>query len=52
MKALLTGVPQNKMILLDYHCENVELWKEQSIFMISPIFGVIWAISGKHNFDR
>ena len=27
MKALLTGVPQNKMILLDYHCENVELWK-------------------------
>lgn len=47
MKALLTGVPQNKMILLDYHCEMLNYGKEQSIFMISPIFGVIWAISGE-----
>ena len=47
MKALLTGVPQNKMILLDYHCENVELWKRTEHFHDQPYIGVIWAISGE-----
>ena len=44
MKALLTGVPQNKMILPIIIVKMLNYGKEQSIFMISPIFGVIWAI--------
>mgnify|MGYP006910459513 CR=1 FL=1 len=51
-EALLTGVPQNKMILLDYHCENVELWKEQSIFMISLYLVLSGQFRGKYDFDR
>ena len=43
MKALLTGVPQNKMILLDYHCENVELWKRTEHFHNQPY---IWCYLG------
>ena len=43
MKALLTGVPQNKMILLDYHCENVELWKRTEHFHDQPY---IWCYLG------
>ena len=35
MKALLTGVPQNKMILLDYHPEKINLWKK---YTTSEIF--------------
>lgn len=27
VQAFLTGVPKGKMSLLDYYCENVELWK-------------------------
>lgn len=43
VKALLTGVPQDKMILLDYHCENVELWKTTEHFHGQPY---IWCYLG------
>ena len=43
IEALLTGVPQNKMILLDYHCENVELWKQTQRFHGQPY---IWCYLG------
>lgn len=43
IKALLTGAPQDKMILLDYHCENVELWKTTEGFHGQPY---IWCYLG------
>ena len=43
VKALLTGVPSDKLVLLDYHCENVG--KVRRNFMDSLISGVIWGIS-------
>lgn len=43
VEALLTGVPQNKMVLLDYHCENVELWKTTKSFHGQPY---IWCYLG------
>ena len=43
IKALLTGVPKDKMYLLDYHCENVELWKTTDHFHGQPY---IWCYLG------
>lgn len=43
IKALLTGVSQDKMYLLDYHCENVELWKTTEHFHGQPY---IWCYLG------
>lgn len=43
IKALLTGVPRGKMSLLDYHCENVELWKTTNNFYGQPY---IWCYLG------
>ncbi len=43
IKAMLTGVPQGKMVLLDYHCENVELWKTTGHFHGQPY---IWCYLG------
>lgn len=43
IKALLTGVPQDKMMLLDYHCENVELWQTTDKFHGQPY---IWCYLG------
>lgn len=43
IKALLTGVPNGKMMLLDYHCENVELWKDTNRFHGQPY---IWCYLG------
>ena len=43
IKSLLTGVPQGKMTLLDYHCENVELWKKTERFHNQPY---IWCYLG------
>ncbi|MDY4249482.1 alpha-N-acetylglucosaminidase [Bacteroides pyogenes] len=43
VEALLTGIPQNKMVLLDYHCENVELWKTTKSFHGQPY---IWCYLG------
>lgn len=43
IKALLTGVPKDKMYLLDYHCENIELWKTTEKFHGQPY---IWCYLG------
>lgn len=43
IEALLKGVPDNKMFLLDYHCENVELWKTTNYFHGQPF---IWCYLG------
>lgn len=32
VEAMLTGVPKGKLLLLDYHCENVEIWKNTNKF--------------------
>ena len=28
VEAFLKAVPQNKLLLLDYYCENTEVWKQ------------------------
>lgn len=43
IEALLSGVPSGKMFLLDYHCENVELWKTTNHFHGQPY---IWCYLG------
>ncbi len=43
IESLLTGVPQNKTYLLDYHCENIELWKTTEKFYGQPY---IWCYLG------
>jgi alpha-N-acetylglucosaminidase len=43
IEALLTGVPRNKMILLDYYCEKAELWKKTDSFYNQPY---IWCYLG------
>ncbi|BEH00439.1 alpha-N-acetylglucosaminidase [Bacteroides sedimenti] len=43
IEALLKGVPQDKMYLLDYHCENTELWKTTERFHGQPY---IWCYLG------
>lgn len=43
VEALLKGVPTDKMFLLDYHCENVELWKNTQRFHGQPF---IWCYLG------
>ena len=48
IKALLTGVPQGKMSLLDYHCENVELWQRTDSFYGQPY---IWCYLGNFGGD-
>ncbi len=43
VQALLTSVPRGKMIILDYFCENTEVWRKMDSF-----FGVpsIWCYLG------
>ena len=43
IKSYLTGAPQNKMILLDYFCDNTELWKMTNKFYGQPY---IWCYLG------
>lgn len=43
VEALLTGIPNGKMTLLDYHCENVELWQRTERFYGQPY---IWCYLG------
>ena len=43
IKAFITAVPQNKMILLDYFCENTEVWKFTNSFYGQPF---IWCYLG------
>ncbi|QLC65970.1 alpha-N-acetylglucosaminidase [Flavobacterium sp. LPB0248] len=43
IKAMLKAVPQNKMMLLDYYCENQEVWKITNSFFNKPF---IWCYLG------
>lgn len=43
IKAYLRAVPQNKMILLDYFCDNTEVWKRTESFFGQPY---IWSYLG------
>ncbi len=43
IKAMLTAVPQDKMVLLDYYCENAEVWQMTEVFFQQPY---IWCYLG------
>lgn len=43
IKSFLTAVPMKKMILLDYFCENTEVWKRTNSFFNQPF---IWCYLG------
>lgn len=43
IRSFITAVPQNKMILLDYFCENTEIWKFTNSFYGQPF---IWCYLG------
>lgn len=43
IKAYLQAVPQGKMILLDYFCDNTEVWKRTESFFGQPY---IWSYLG------
>ena len=42
-RAMLTGVPQGKMTMLDYYCEYKEMWREHDGFYGQPF---IWCYLG------
>ena len=42
-RAMLTGVPQGKMTMLDYYCEYKEMWREHDSFYGLPF---IWCYLG------
>ena len=42
-RAMLTGVPQGKMTLLDYYCEYKEMWRDLDSFFGQPF---IWCYLG------
>lgn len=43
IEAMVKAVPQNKMMLLDYYCENKEVWKMTDAFFGQPF---IWCYLG------
>lgn len=43
IKAMVRAVPQDKMMLLDYYCENKEVWKMTDSFFNQPF---IWCYLG------
>ncbi len=43
IEAMVRAVPQNKMLLLDYYCENKEVWKMTDSFFKQPF---IWCYLG------
>lgn len=43
IKAMVRGVPQDKMILLDYFCENTEVWQRSESYFGQPF---IWCYLG------
>ncbi|WP_298299252.1 alpha-N-acetylglucosaminidase [Hydrotalea sp.] len=43
IKTFLTAVPQGKMTLLDYYCDNTEIWKFTNAFYAQPY---IWCYLG------
>ena len=42
-RTMLTGVPQGKMIMLDYYCEYKEMWRDHDSFYGQPF---IWCYLG------
>ncbi len=43
IEAMVRAVPQNKMMLLDYYCENKEVWKMTNTFFKQPF---VWCYLG------
>lgn len=43
IEAFLKAVPQDKMLLLDYYCENTEVWKQTESYFGQPY---IWSYLG------
>lgn len=43
IKAFLRAIPQDKMILLDYFCENTEIWKRTDSYFGQPF---VWCYLG------
>lgn len=43
VKAFLRAVPQDKMLLLDYYCENTEVWKQTDSYFGQPY---LWCYLG------
>lgn len=43
IKAFLQAVPQDKMLLLDYYCENTEVWKQTEHYFGQPY---LWCYLG------
>lgn len=43
VKAFLSAVPQDKMLLLDYYCENTEVWKQTESYFGQPY---LWCYLG------
>ncbi|MBN2651968.1 MAG: alpha-N-acetylglucosaminidase C-terminal domain-containing protein [Spirochaetales bacterium] len=43
IEASLSSVPQGKMMLLDYYCENIEVWKITEAFFSQPY---LWCYLG------
>ncbi len=43
LKAYITAVPKNKLVMLDYYCDSVELWKQTESFYGQPY---IWSYLG------
>ena len=43
VKAYLTAVPKDKLLLLDYYCDNTEIWKQTESFYGQPF---IWCYLG------
>lgn len=43
LRAYLTAVPNNKLVLLDYFCENTEVWRQTEGFFGQPF---VWCYLG------
>lgn len=43
INAFLTAVPDNKLILLDYYCDNTEIWRDTEAYFGKPY---IWCYLG------
>ena len=43
VEAFLKAVPQNKLLLLDYYCENTEVWKQTDRYFGHPY---LWCYLG------
>ena len=43
VEAFLKAVPQDKLLLLDYYCENTEVWKQTDRYFGQPY---LWCYLG------